>query len=127
MSTSNGEPTAYIISQIIGDSLIATIKFNPNANSIVGTQFQINYDNSLISFSSAQFKTIGSPTNFATNKGTYINLGSLNTGGELLDNTTEYKLSFKMNQKLDNSLGLISIAGNEAVNVSGKSVKIKIQ
>ena len=127
MSTSNGEPTAYIISQIFGDSLIATIKFNPNANSIVGTQFQINYDNSVISFSSAKYKTTGTPINFANNKGSYINLGSLNTGGELLDGTTEYQLTFKMNQKLDNSLGLISIAGNEAVNVSGKSVKIKIQ
>jgi len=127
MSVSNGEPTAYIISQIVGDSLIATIKFNPNANSIVGTQFQINYDNSLISFSSAKYKTIGTPINFANNRGSYINLGSLNTGGELLDNTTEYQLTFKMNQKIDNSLGLISIAGNEAVNVSGKSIKIKIQ
>jgi len=125
--TINGEPTAYIISQIVGDSLLATIKFNPNINSIVGTQFQINYDNSLITLSSAKYKTSGSPINFANDRGTFINLGSLNTGGELLDGTTEYQLTFKMKQKLDNSLGLLSIAGNEAVNKDGKAIKIRIQ
>ncbi len=123
----NGEPTAYIISQIVGDSLMVTLKFNPNVNSIVGTQFQINYDNSLISLTSAKYKTVGSPINFANDKGTYINLGSLNTGGELLDNTTEYQLTFKLKQQLDNSLGLVSIAGNEAVNKDGKPIKIRIQ
>ncbi len=123
----NGEPTAYIISQIVGDSLIATIKFNPNINSIVGTQFQINYDNSLITLSSTKYKTTGSPINFANDRGTFINLGSLNTGGELLDGTTEYQLTFKLKQQLDNSLGLVSIAGNEAVNKDGKTIKIRIQ
>jgi hypothetical protein len=123
----NGEPTAYIISQIVGDSLMVTLKFNPNVNSIVGTQFQINYDNSLISLTSAKYKTVGSPINFANDKGTYINLGSLNTGGELLDGTTEYQLTFKLKQQLDNSLGLVSIAGNEAVNKDGKPIKIRIK
>jgi len=123
----NGEPTAYIISQIVGDSLIATIKFNPNINSIVGTQFQIKYDNSLITLSSTKYKTTGSPINFANDRGTFINLGSLNTGGELLDGTTEYQLTFKLKQQLDNSLGLVSIAGNEAVNKDGKTIKIRIQ
>lgn len=123
----NSEPTTYIISEIVGDSLTAVIKFNPNGNSIVGTQFQINYDNSLITLSSVKYKTAGSPTNFANDRGTFINLGSINTGGELLDGLTEYQITFKMKQKLDNSLGLISIAGNEAVNLSGKSIKIKIQ
>ncbi len=125
--TINGEPTAYIISQIVGDSLLATIKFNPNINSIVGTQFQINYDNSLITLSSTKYKTTGSPINFANDRGTFINLGSLNTGGELLDGTTEYQLTFKLKQQLDNSLGLVSIAGNEAVNKDGKTIKIRIQ
>jgi len=32
-----------------------------------------------------------------------------------------------MKQKLDNSLGLLSIAGNEAVNKDGKAIKIRIQ
>jgi len=120
-------PTAYIISQISGDKLIATIKFNSRSNSIVGTQFRINFDNSRIDYTGADFNIKGSPMNFGTNKGSYINLGSLNTGGELLDPSAEYKLTFKLKTNLSNSLGLISIASNEAVDQNGGSIKIKIE
>jgi hypothetical protein len=120
-------PTAYIVSEIKGDSLVAYIKFNPNTNSIVGTQFRINYDNTILKYTGTNFRTTGSPINFGTDKGSYINLGSINTSGELLDGSTEYRLGFKLNKQIPNSLGLLSIATNEAVNVSGTSVKIKIQ
>ncbi len=120
-------PTAYIISQISGDKLIATIKFNSRSNSIVGTQFRINFDNSRIDYVGADFNIKGSPMNFGTNKGSYINLGSLNTGGELLDPSAEYKLTFKLKTNLLNSLGLISVSSNEAVNQNGESIKIKIE
>lgn len=121
------DPTGYVISQIVGDSLVSVIKFNPNDHSVVGIQFQLNYDNSIIKYSGTDFKTTGSPINFGTDKGSYINLGSLNTSGELLDNTTEYKVVFKLNKQIPNSLGLISISTNEAVNKDGKTLKIKIQ
>jgi hypothetical protein len=121
------QPTAYIISEIKGDSLIAYIKFNPNLNQIVGTQFQINYDNTILKYTGTNFRTTGSPINFGTDKGSFINLGSINTSGELLDGSTEYRLGFKLNKQIPNSLGLLSIATNEAVNVNGTSVKIKIQ
>lgn len=120
-------PTAYIISEIKGDSLIAYIKFNPNSNQIVGTQFQINYDNTILKYTGTDFRTTGSPINFGTDKDSYINLGSINTSGELLDGSTEYRLGFKLNKQIANSLGLPSIASNEAVNVNGSSMKIKIQ
>ena len=126
MSTTT-QPTAYIISEIKGDSLIAYIKFNPNMNEIVGTQFMVNYDNSILKYSGTNFRTTGSPINFGTDKGSYINLGSLNTSGELLDGSTEYQLVFKLNKQIPNSLGLLSIASNEAVNVKGSSIKIKVE
>jgi hypothetical protein len=120
-------PTAYIVSEIKGDSLVAYIKFNPNTNSIVGTQFKINYDNTILKYTGTNFRTTGSPINFGTDKGSYINLGSINTSGELLDGTTEYRLVFKINKQIPNSLGLLSIASNEAVNSDGKGIIIKIQ
>jgi hypothetical protein len=120
-------PTAYIVSEIKGDSLVAYIKFNPNTNSIVGTQFRINYDNTILKYTGTNFRTTGSPINFGTDKGSYINLGSLNTSGELLDGSTEYRLVFKINKQIPNSLGLLSIASNEAVNSDGKGIIIKIQ
>jgi len=120
-------PTAYIVSQISGDVLDVIIKFNSKSNPIVGTQFQINYDNTRIKYVSTDFKIKGSPSNFDANRGSFINLGSLVTSGELLDPLAEYRLTFKLKTNLSNSLGLISIASNEAVNQTGQSIKIRIE
>lgn len=118
---------AYVISEIVGDSLITIVKFNPNGNEIVAVQFQLNYDNTMLKYGGTQFKTIGTPTNFDSDGNEYINLGSLNTDGKTLDSTTEYKITFKINKQISNSLGLVSIATNEAVTKTGGSVKIRIE
>ena len=118
---------ASIMTEIIGDSIYAYITLDPLGQNVVGTQFQLNYDNSVLKFKGIQFTTKGSPTNYATDKGDYINLGSLiSDGSTSLDNTTTYKISFSSNTKLDNILGLISIGSTDAVNQSGKSLKIKV-
>jgi hypothetical protein len=118
---------ASILTEIIGDSIYAYITLDPLGQNVVGTQFQLNYDNSVLKFKGIQFTTKGSPTNYATDKGDYINLGSLiSDGSTSLDNTTSYKISFSSNTKLDNILGLISIGSTDAVNQSGKSLKIKV-
>jgi hypothetical protein len=118
---------ASIMTEIIGDSIYAYITLDPLQQNVVGTQFQLNYDNSVLKFKGIQFTTKGSPTNYATDKGDYINLGSLiSDGSTSLDNTTSYKISFSSNTKLDNILGLISIGSTDAVNQNGKSLKVKI-
>jgi hypothetical protein len=128
MNTSTStDINASIITEVIGDSVYAYITFDPLQQNVVGTQFQLNYDNSVLNFKGIQFTTKGSPTNYATNKGNYINLGSLvSDGSTSLDNTTTYKISFSSNTKLDNILGLISIGSTDAVNKDGKTLKIKI-
>jgi hypothetical protein len=118
---------ASIITEIIGDSVTAYIKIDPLQQELVGTQFKLNYDNSLLKFSSVSYKTKGSPTNYGTDKGDYVNFGSLITDGGVLDNTTEYKISFKPQTKLNNVLGLISISFTDAVNKSGNTLKIKMK
>jgi len=111
----------------LGDSIYAYITLDPLGQNVVGTQFQLNYDNSVLKFKGIQFTTKGSPTNYATDKGSYINLGSLiSDGSTSLDKTTTYKISFSSNTKLGNILGLISIGSTDAVNQSGKSLKVKI-
>ena len=118
---------ASIMTEIIGDSIYAYITLDPLGQNVVGTQFQLNYDNSVLKFKGIQFTTNGSPTNYATDKGDYINLGSLvSDGSTSLDKTTTYKISFSSNIKLDNILGLISIGSTDAVNKDGKTLKIKI-
>jgi len=126
MSISN-EINALIMTEVIGDSIYAYITLDPLGQNVVGTQFQLNYDNSVLKFKGIQFTTNGSPTNYATDKGNYINLGSLvSDGSTSLDKMTTYKISFSSNTKLDNILGLISIGSTDAVNKDGKTLKIKI-
>jgi hypothetical protein len=120
----SNEINASIITEIIGDSVTAYITIDPLQQELVGTQFQLNYDKSLLKFSSVSYKTKGSPTNYGTDKGDYVNFGSLITGQGVLDNTTEYKISFKPQTKLDNILGLVSVRFMDAVNKSGRTLKV---
>jgi hypothetical protein len=118
---------ASIMTEVVGDSVYAYITFDPLQQTVVGTQFQLNYDNSLLKFNNVTFKTKGSPTNYANDKGSYINLGSLVSDGTTsLDKTTEYKISFTAKSKLENIFGLISIGTTDAVNQGGKQLKIKL-
>jgi hypothetical protein len=123
----SNEINATIMTEINGDSVYAYVTIDPLQQELVGTQFKLNYDNSLLKFNNVSFKTKGSPTNYGTDKGDYINLGSLITDGGILDNTTEYRISFTSKTKLDNILGLISVDTTDAVNKSGKSLIIKIK
>jgi len=124
MSIMSNEINASIITELVGDSVTAYITIDPLGQELVGTQFQLNYDNTLLKFSGVSYKTKGNVTNYGTDKGDYINLGSLITDGGILDNTTEYKISFKPQTKLDNVLGLISVGFMDAVNKSGKTLKV---
>jgi len=122
------EINASIMTEVIGDSIYAYITLDPLGQNVVGTQFQLNYDNSVLKFKGIQFTTKGSPTNYITDKGTYISLGSLiSDGSTSLDNTTTYKISFSSNTKLSNILGLISMGATDAVNKSGISLKVKMK
>ena len=126
MSISN-EIQSFIMTELINDTVYVTIKVNPLQQELVGTQFKLNYDNSLLKFNRIEYKTKGSPTNFGTDKGDYINFGSLITDGStILDNTTEYRAVLTPTTKLSNILGLISVYFTDAVNRAGNQLKIKM-
>jgi hypothetical protein len=126
-STTSNVIQASIITELINDTVYATIKLDPMSQEVVGTQFKLNYDNTLLKFNRVEFKTKGNPINFGVDKTDYINLGSLITNGSTsLDNTTEYKIIFTPMSKLHNVLGLISMYVTDAVNRSGAQLKIKV-
>jgi len=126
MSASN-EINASIVTEV-SDKIYAYITLDPLQQQLVGTQFQLNYDNSVLKFEGVEFKTKGSPMNYNTNRGNFINLGSLiSDGSTTLDNTTEYKITFTSTTKLDNILGLISIGATDAVNKAGVQLKVKVK
>jgi hypothetical protein len=121
------EVNVIIMSEIVGNSIIVTLSVDPLQQELVGTQFQLNYDNTKLKFEKVDFVTKGNPTNFGTNKGSYISLGSLITSdGLVLDNTTEYRITFTPINPLTDILGLTSISTTDAVNRAGKQLKIKL-
>ncbi len=121
------EVNASIISEIVNDKIVVNIKIDPLQQELVGTQFQLNYDNTKLKFEKVDFITKGNPTNYGTNKGSYISLGSLITNdGLVLDNTTEYRITFTSLNPLTDILGLTSISTTDAVNRAGKQLKIKL-
>ena len=122
------EVNAIIMSEIVGNSIILTLSVDPLQQELVGTQFQLNYDNSKLKFEKVEFTTKGNPTNYGINRGDFINVGSLvSDGSTILDKTTEYKIIFTPTDNTTDILGLTSIIPIDAVNKAGKQLKIKLK
>ncbi len=118
---------AYLMGENIGGKLVVTISVDPLQHELVGTQFNLNYDNTALKFEKVEFTTKGAPTNFGTDRGTYVTLGSLITDASTtLDKTTEYKIIFLPVIGLNGTLGLTSISNTDAVSKSGTQLKVKI-
>jgi hypothetical protein len=115
------------IGEIIDNKIIIILSVDPLQQELVGTQFQLNYDNTRLKFDKVEFITKGNPTNFGTNKGNSINIGSLITSGDILDKSTEYRVIFTPIGNISDILGLTSISTTDAVNKSGKQLKVKIK
>ena len=123
----SNEISAYLISENVGGKLVVTISVDPLQQELVGTQFNLNYDNTALKFEKVEFVTKGNPTNFGTDKGSSITLGSLITDGStILDKTTEYKITFLPLIGLNGTLGLTSISNTDAVNKNGTQLKVKV-
>jgi hypothetical protein len=118
---------AYLMGENVGGKLVVTILVDPLQQELVGTQFNLNYDNTALKFEKVEFTTKGTPTNFGTNRGTYVTVGSLITDGSTtLDKTTEYKITFLPSIGLNGTLGLTSISNTDAVNKNGTQLKVKV-
>ena len=121
------EINAYLISENVGNKLIVTISVDPLQQEVVGAQFNLNYDKTALKFEKVEFTTKGTPTNFGTDRGSYVTLGSLITDGSTtLDKTTEYKITFLPSIGLNGTLGLTSISNTDAVNKNGTQLKVKV-
>ena len=126
-NTVSNQINASLMGENFGGKVIITISVDPLQQELVGAQFQLNYDNSILEFQKVDFTTKGNPTNFGTNKGNYITLGSLITDGStILDKTTEYKIIFAPKVGIQGILGLTSISATDAVNKQGTQLKVKI-
>jgi hypothetical protein len=121
------EINASIMGEISNNKVIVTISVDPLQQEVVGTQFQLNYDNTKLKFEKVDFVTKGNPMNYGTNRGSFISIGSLITNGNgILDKTTEYRVVFTPIGDITDTLGLTSISTTDAVNKDGKQLKIKL-
>lgn len=126
MSVTN-EINASIIGELINGKLQIVISLDPLQQEVVGTQFQLNYDNSILKFEKVEFITKGNPMNYGNDRGTFINVGSLiSDGSTTLDKSTEYKITFTPIVGTLNTLGLTSISSTDAVNKNGTQLKVKL-
>lgn len=126
-NSSSNQINATLMGENVGGKVIITISIDPLQQELVGTQFQLNYDNTSLQFEKVEFTTKGNPINFGTNRGTFINLGSLITDGSTtLDKTTEYKITFVPKIGIEGILGLTSISSTDAVNKSGTQLNVKL-
>ena len=118
---------ASVMGEVIGGKVIITISLDPLQQEVVGTQFQLNYDNTMLKFEKVEFITKGNPINFGVNRGSTIQFGSLVSDGlTILDKTTEYKIIFLPLTQIDGILGLTSMSSTDGVNKSGTQLKIKL-
>ena len=125
VSTPNNVINASILSENIGGKVIVTITLDPLEQNLVGAQFHLNYDNSVLQFE--KIESNAKATNFGSDNGSYINLGSLITSGlTTLDKTTEYKIIFVPKIGINGILGLTSISVTDAVNQKGIQLKVNL-
>jgi hypothetical protein len=121
------EINSSIMGEISGDNVIVTISVDPLQEQVVGTQFQLNYDNTKLKFERVEFVANSNAMNYGTNRGNFISIGSLITNGNgVLDKNTEYKVIFTPIGSINSILGLTSVSTTDAVNKDGKQLKVKV-
>ena len=97
---------------------------------VVGTQFNVKYDNSILALENVIFDTGNEMTNFANHKEELakVNIGSLDQQGEITIKTgVAYKLIFTANEQLNNTSGLITFKLTEGIKADGTKVNFNIQ
>ena len=121
------EVSTYVSSEIFNGKVVVSVKVNTLGQSLKGIQLKLNYDGDALKYEGTQYTTDGNPTNFSNDNGKYINFGSLiYSGNGLLNDNTEYKITFIPKIGIQGTLGLTSISAMDAVNKEGISLKVNI-
>ena len=121
------EVSVYAVSENVGGKVVVSVKVNTLGQSLKGIQLKLNYDKDILQYQTTEYTTVGNPTNFSNDTGDYINFGSLIYNGDgLLNDNTEYKITFIPLIGIQGTLGLTSISATDAINKDGKQLKINL-
>ena len=103
--------------------LVVSVSIPNNGKSIAGSQFRLVYDYDKVQYLKTEYSN---PIirNYSTDRIGYINVGSISINGtENLNNGIEYKVFFKLNQNIENTLGLVSLIKTELVTSKGELIQ----
>jgi len=114
-----------LVSQIVDGKVIFTI--NSEVAGMIGTQFNITYDNTRIELEDVIFDTGNEMTNFANHiqEEGKINIGSFDQQfTQTVKQGTPYKLVFNPLVNLQNASGLVNFKVHEGVKADGTQIKL---
>lgn len=117
-----------IISKLENGKVIMEI--NLESEGLIGSQFTIKYDNTILTLDNVKFDTGNEMTNFATHREEQakIYIGSLDQSGDItIKPGIAYKLTFSPNEEIQNTSGLVTFKLTEGVKADGTKVKFNIQ
>ena len=122
------ESNLDVVSELIDGKVHFTI--NLQEEGVVGTQFNIKYDETILTLENVIFDTGNTMSNFANHKQSLakVNIGSLDQNGNVsIKQGTAYKLVFTANETLQNTSGLITFKLTEGIKADGQKVKFIIK
>ena len=117
-----------LTSQIVDGEVIFSI--NSEVTGMIGTQFNIVYDDTRLELKNVIFDTGNEMTNFANHieEEGKVNIGSFDQQFEQTVKTgTPYQLIFTPLVELSNTSGLISFKVNEGVKADGTQIKLNME
>jgi len=102
------------------------VDVNLDSEGLVGSQFKIKYDESILTLDDIVYDTGNTMTNFGTIKEGVASFGSLDyEGNETVKTGIPYRLIFTPNQNITNTVGLISFKIIEGVKADGTKVQFQ--
>ena len=103
---------------------------NLQEEGVVGTQFNVKYDDSILTLDNVIFDTGNEMTNFANHREeqSRVSIGSLDQEGAISVKTgVAYKLVFTPNEEINNTSGLITFKLTEGIKADGTKVNFNIE
>lgn len=102
------------------------VDVNLDTEGLIGSQFKIRYDESILTLEDIVYDTGNAMTNFGTVKGNIASFGSLDyEGNETVKTGRPYRLIFTPNESITNTVGLVSFKIIEGVKADGTKVKFQ--
>lgn len=118
---------AEMWTEVVGSTVIVELVVDPMSNNLSGIQFILNYDDSILEFDSTEYTTSGNPTNFSSNRNTFVSVGSITTTGQSISGLSKYRVKFKSNKPIKNSLGLVSVGATDAISTEGTQLNVVLK